>query len=87
MEVVPYSSKSGSFLHIHDLERDLPCGHSQLIHVDSIFGKEALGSEMKNVDLVFMVSPGREGSRNQGVYVGRATLPHAFMVVSPWPGQ
>ncbi|NWH93786.1 A2ML1 protein, partial [Aegithalos caudatus] len=55
LSVMPYSSKSGSFLHIRDPERDLPCGRSQLIHVDSIFGKEALGSETKNLDLVFMV--------------------------------
>ncbi|NXK69592.1 A2ML1 protein, partial [Sylvietta virens] len=55
LRVMPYSSKSRSFLHIRDPERDLPCGRSQLIHVDSIFGKEALGSELKNLDLVFMV--------------------------------
>ncbi|NXQ39992.1 A2ML1 protein, partial [Catharus fuscescens] len=55
MTVMPYSSKSGSFLHIRDPEGELPCGHSQVFHVDSIFGKEALGSELKNVDLVFMV--------------------------------
>ncbi|NXB10000.1 A2ML1 protein, partial [Cnemophilus loriae] len=55
LNVMPYSSKSGSFLHIHDPEGELPCGHSQLFHVDSIFGKEALGSELKNLDLVFMV--------------------------------
>lgn len=86
---MPYSSKSGSFLHIHDPEGELPCGHSQQIRVDSIFGKEALGSGLKNLDLVFMVSPspGREGSRNQGVYVGRATLPQTFMVVSSGTGQ
>ncbi|NXR40919.1 A2ML1 protein, partial [Zosterops hypoxanthus] len=55
LSVMPYSSKSRSFLHIRDLEGELPCGHSQLIHVDSIFGKEALGSELKTLDLVFMV--------------------------------
>ncbi|NWS90059.1 A2ML1 protein, partial [Toxostoma redivivum] len=55
LRVMPYSSKSSSFLHIRDPEGELPCGHSQLIHVDSIFGKEALGSELKNLDLVFMV--------------------------------
>ncbi|NXH52863.1 A2ML1 protein, partial [Rhabdornis inornatus] len=55
LTVMPYSSKNGSFLHIHDPEEELPCGHSQLFHVDSIFGKEALGSELKNLDLVFMV--------------------------------
>ncbi|KAI1230189.1 hypothetical protein IHE44_0010152 [Lamprotornis superbus] len=55
LTVVPYSSNSSSFLHIRDPEGELPCGHSQLFHVDSIFGKEALGSELKNLDLVFMV--------------------------------
>ncbi|NXP00561.1 A2ML1 protein, partial [Certhia brachydactyla] len=55
LRVIPYSSKSGSFLHIRDPEGELACGHSQLFHVDSIFGKEALVSELKNLDLVFMV--------------------------------
>ncbi|NXM57886.1 A2ML1 protein, partial [Illadopsis cleaveri] len=55
LSVMPYLSKSGSFVHIRDLEGELPCGHSQLIHVNSIFGKEALGSKRKNLDLVFMV--------------------------------
>ncbi|NWR42485.1 A2ML1 protein, partial [Regulus satrapa] len=55
LTVRPYSSKSGSFLHIQDPEGELPCGHSQLFHLDSIFGKEALGSELKNLDLVFLV--------------------------------
>ncbi|NWZ45346.1 A2ML1 protein, partial [Brachypodius atriceps] len=55
LRVMPYSSKSGSFLHIQDPEGELPCGHSQQIRVDSIFGKEALGSGLKNLDLVFMV--------------------------------
>ncbi|NXR45015.1 A2ML1 protein, partial [Hippolais icterina] len=55
LTVMPYSSKSGSFLHIRDPEGELPCGHSLMVHVDSIFGKEALGSELKNLDLVFMV--------------------------------
>ncbi|NXI85306.1 A2ML1 protein, partial [Rhipidura dahli] len=55
LTVMPYSSESGSFLHIRDPEGELPCGRSRLFHVDSIFGKEALGSEMKSLDLVFMV--------------------------------
>ncbi|NWV43934.1 A2ML1 protein, partial [Grantiella picta] len=54
--VMPYSSGSRSFLHIRDPEGELPCGHSHVFHVDSIFGKEALGSERKNLDLVFMVT-------------------------------
>ncbi|NXR70243.1 A2ML1 protein, partial [Rhadina sibilatrix] len=55
LRVMPYASRSGSFLHIRDPERDLPCGRSQLIYVDSIFGKEALGSEPRKLELVFMV--------------------------------
>ncbi|NWS36404.1 A2ML1 protein, partial [Polioptila caerulea] len=55
LRVMPFSSENGSFVHIRDPERELPCGRSQLVHVDSIFGKEALGSELKNLDLVFMV--------------------------------
>ncbi|NXU19181.1 A2ML1 protein, partial [Pardalotus punctatus] len=68
LRVTPYFSESRSFLHIRDPEGELPCGHSQRLQVDSIFSKEALGSELKNLDVVFMVSLslGREGSRNQG---------------------
>ncbi|XP_017591786.1 PREDICTED: alpha-2-macroglobulin-like protein 1 [Corvus brachyrhynchos] len=55
LSVMPFSSKSGSFLHIRDPEGELPCGRPQLFHVDSIFSKEALGSGLKNLDLVFMV--------------------------------
>ncbi|NWV91215.1 A2ML1 protein, partial [Machaerirhynchus nigripectus] len=55
LRVMPYASKSRSFLHIRDPEGELPCGRSHLFHVDCIFGKEALGSEPKNLDLVFMV--------------------------------
>ncbi|NXX27095.1 A2ML1 protein, partial [Nicator chloris] len=55
LTVMPYASKSRSFLHIRDPQGELPCGSSQLMHVDSIFGTEALGSQPKNLDLVFMV--------------------------------
>ncbi|XP_031989963.1 alpha-2-macroglobulin-like protein 1 [Corvus moneduloides] len=55
LSVMPFSSKSGSFLHIRDPEGELPCGRPQLFHVDSIFSKEALGSGLKNLDLVFMI--------------------------------
>ncbi|XP_054137390.1 alpha-2-macroglobulin-like protein 1 [Melozone crissalis] len=55
LTLMPYSSKSGSFLHIHAPRGELPCGHSQLLHVDSIFGKEALGTELRSLDMVFMV--------------------------------
>ncbi|XP_059345099.1 alpha-2-macroglobulin-like protein 1 isoform X2 [Ammospiza nelsoni] len=55
LTLVPYSSKSGSFLHIRAPRGELPCGRSQLLHVDSIFGKEALGTELRSLDMVFMV--------------------------------
>ncbi|NXO30755.1 A2ML1 protein, partial [Cisticola juncidis] len=55
LAVMPYSSRSGSFLHIRDPEQELPCGRPLLLHVDCILGKEALGSELENLDLVFMV--------------------------------
>ncbi|XP_068852578.1 alpha-2-macroglobulin-like protein 1 [Aphelocoma coerulescens] len=55
LSVMPYLSKSGSFLHIRDPKGELPCGRPQLFHVDSIFSEEALGSGLKNLDLVFMV--------------------------------
>ncbi|XP_064589426.1 alpha-2-macroglobulin-like protein 1 [Zonotrichia leucophrys gambelii] len=53
--LMPHLSKSGSFLHIRAPRGELPCGHSQLLHVDSIFGKEALGTELRSLDMVFMV--------------------------------
>ncbi|KAM3658420.1 alpha-2-macroglobulin-like protein 1 isoform 2-T2 [Ammospiza maritima maritima] len=55
LTLMPYSSKSGSFLHIRAPRGELPCGRSQLLHVDSIFGKEALGTELRSLDMVFMV--------------------------------
>lgn len=86
---MPYSSKSRSFLHIRDLEGELPCGHSQLIHVDSIFGKEALGSELKNLDLVFMVSPspGKAAGIRAVMWEGSHLHTHSWWCVSPGTGQ
>ncbi|XP_074414064.1 alpha-2-macroglobulin-like protein 1 [Zonotrichia albicollis] len=55
LTLMPHLSKSGSFLHIRAPRGELPCGHSQLLHVDSIFGKEALGTELRSLDMVFMV--------------------------------
>ncbi|NXI17947.1 A2ML1 protein, partial [Irena cyanogastra] len=97
LEVVPYSSKSGSFLHISDPEGELPCGRSQLVHVDSIFGKEALGSELKNLDLVFMVlakgtitsifrkevtaEPGQRASLSLELPIGLELAPMARLLV------
>ncbi|NWT13337.1 A2ML1 protein, partial [Vireo altiloquus] len=55
LSVMPYASQSRSFVHIRDPDGELPCGRPHLLRVESIFGKEALGSELKNLDLVFMI--------------------------------
>ncbi|NWT94212.1 A2ML1 protein, partial [Urocynchramus pylzowi] len=97
LTVVPSSSKSGSFLHIRAPEGELPCGRSQLVHVDSIFGKEALGSELKNLDLVFMVlakgsitsifrkelsaEPGQRASLSLELPIGLELAPMARLLV------
>ncbi|XP_053856132.1 alpha-2-macroglobulin-like protein 1 isoform X2 [Vidua macroura] len=97
LTVMPYSSKSGSFLHIRDPEGELPCGHSQQVHVDSIFGKEALGSELENLDLVFMVlakgtitsifrkevaaKPGQRASLSLELPIGHELAPMARLLV------
>uniref|UniRef100_A0A8B9TBK6 A2ML1 protein n=1 Tax=Anas platyrhynchos TaxID=8839 RepID=A0A8B9TBK6_ANAPL len=59
----PFVSKSQSFLQIHQLESKLPCSQPQQLQVDYIFNKEALGTELKSLDVVFLVSIhlGREG--------------------------
>ncbi|NXQ14017.1 A2ML1 protein, partial [Peucedramus taeniatus] len=97
LTVMPHLSKSGSFLHIRALERDLPCGHSQLVHVDAIFGKEALGTELKNLDLIFMVlakgsitsifrkevtaEPGQRASLSLELPIGQELAPMARLLV------
>ncbi|NXM16131.1 A2ML1 protein, partial [Ploceus nigricollis] len=97
LRVMPYASKSGSFVHIRDPERELPCGRSQQVHVDSIFGKEALGSELQNLDLVFMVLakgtitsifrkevaavPGQRASLSLEVPIGPELAPMARLLV------
>ncbi|XP_064255674.1 pregnancy zone protein-like [Passer domesticus] len=93
----PYVSKSRSFLHIRAPQGELPCGHSQLVHVDSIFGKEALGTELKNLDLVFMVlakgsitsifrkevsaEPGQRASLSLELPIGLELAPMARLLV------
>ncbi|NXT16390.1 A2ML1 protein, partial [Prunella fulvescens] len=97
LTLVPYSSKSGSFLHIRAPAGELPCGSSQLLHVDSIFGKEALGTELKNLDLVFMVlakgtittifrkevcaEPGQRASFSLELPIGQELAPMAKLLV------
>ncbi|NWR97756.1 A2ML1 protein, partial [Motacilla alba] len=97
LAVMPYSSKSGSFLHIRAPEGELPCGHSQLVHVDFIFGKEALGTGLKNLDLVFMVlakgsitsifrkqvsaEPGQRASLSLELPIGLELAPKARLLV------
>ncbi|XP_068516653.1 alpha-2-macroglobulin-like protein 1 [Anas acuta] len=51
----PFVSKSQSFLQIHQLESKLPCSQPQQLQVDYIFNKEALGTELKSLDVVFLV--------------------------------
>uniref|UniRef100_A0A8C0EN57 Alpha-2-macroglobulin-like protein 1 n=1 Tax=Bubo bubo TaxID=30461 RepID=A0A8C0EN57_BUBBB len=60
----PFFSASRSFLQIRRLERELPCGQPQQLWVDYIFSKEALGTELESLDVIFLVSPrpGRLGS-------------------------
>ena len=53
----PFFSASRSFLRIHRLESELPCGQPQQLWVDYIFSKEALGTEPESLDVVFLVSP------------------------------
>uniref|UniRef100_A0A8B9C5J7 A2ML1 protein n=1 Tax=Anser brachyrhynchus TaxID=132585 RepID=A0A8B9C5J7_9AVES len=63
VDLRPFVSKSQSFLHIHRLESKLPCSQPQQLQVDYIFNKEALGTELQRLDVVFLVSLrlGREG--------------------------
>ncbi|NXL46178.1 A2ML1 protein, partial [Podilymbus podiceps] len=51
----PFFSESRSFLQIHRLEGKLPCGQPQQLWVDYIFSKEALGTELESLDVVFLV--------------------------------
>ncbi|POI29560.1 hypothetical protein CIB84_006690, partial [Bambusicola thoracicus] len=60
-----FFSKSQSFLHIHRLKGKLSCSQPEQLQVDYILNKEALGSELQSLDVVFLVSLhlGRKGSR------------------------
>ncbi|NXE82171.1 A2ML1 protein, partial [Cochlearius cochlearius] len=49
-----FFSASGSFLRIHRLESELPCGQPQQLWVDYIFSKEAL-TQLESLDVVFLV--------------------------------
>ncbi|NXL67634.1 A2ML1 protein, partial [Chordeiles acutipennis] len=51
----PFFSESRSFLQIRRLESELPCGQSQQLWVDYIFSKEALGTELESLDVIFLV--------------------------------
>ncbi|XP_009950303.1 PREDICTED: alpha-2-macroglobulin-like protein 1, partial [Leptosomus discolor] len=51
----PFFSASQSFLQIHRLESELPCGQPQQLRVDYVFSKEALGTERDSLDVVFLV--------------------------------
>lgn len=61
-----FFSASRSFLQFRWLESELPCGQPQQLWVDYLFSKEALGTELQSLNVVFLVSPspGRKGSRH-----------------------
>nr|XP_009941969.1 PREDICTED: alpha-2-macroglobulin-like [Opisthocomus hoazin] len=50
-----FFSASSSFLRIRRLEEELSCGQSQKLWVDYIFSKEALGTDLESLDMVFLV--------------------------------
>ncbi|NXS76044.1 A2ML1 protein, partial [Pandion haliaetus] len=51
----PFFSVSRSFLRIRRLESELPCGQPQQLWVDYLFSKEALGTKLESLDVVFLV--------------------------------
>uniref|UniRef100_A0A803Y3U2 Alpha-2-macroglobulin like 1 n=1 Tax=Meleagris gallopavo TaxID=9103 RepID=A0A803Y3U2_MELGA len=51
----PFFSKSQSFLHIHRLKGKLSCSQLEQLQVDYILNKEALGSKLQSLDVVFLV--------------------------------
>lgn len=69
LNLQPFFSKSQSFLHIHRLKGKLSCSQLEQLQVDYILNKEALGSELQSLDVVFLVSLhlGRKGSRCEGM--------------------
>ncbi|NXK13634.1 A2ML1 protein, partial [Herpetotheres cachinnans] len=52
----PSSSDSKSFLKIHRVEKQLPCGQPQQLGVDYLFDEKAMGTELQSLDVVFLVS-------------------------------
>ncbi|KFO88730.1 Alpha-2-macroglobulin-like 1, partial [Buceros rhinoceros silvestris] len=50
-----FFSASRSFLQIRRLESELPCGQPQQLWVDYLFSREALGTELQSLDVVFLV--------------------------------
>ncbi|XP_067167897.1 alpha-2-macroglobulin-like protein 1 [Apteryx mantelli] len=51
----PFYSESQSFLQIHRLEEELPCNQPHQLQVDYILAREALGTELQSVHVVFLV--------------------------------
>lgn len=61
------SSDSQSFLKIHRVKRTPPCSQPLRLRVDYVLNKEALGTELQSVDVVFLVGLclGRNGGSAQ----------------------
>ncbi|NXR06519.1 A2ML1 protein, partial [Semnornis frantzii] len=53
--VSPFYSASKSFLQLRDAESQPACEHPQQLWVDLLFSKEALDTELDNLDVVFLV--------------------------------
>ncbi|NXP76962.1 A2ML1 protein, partial [Ramphastos sulfuratus] len=53
--VSPFFSASKSFLQLRDAQSQPACEHPQQLWVDLIFSKEALETELDNLDVVFLV--------------------------------
>ncbi|NXC40583.1 A2ML1 protein, partial [Penelope pileata] len=55
LDLSPFFSKSQSFLHIRRLAGKLSCSQPQQLQVDYILNKEALGTNLQSLDVVFLV--------------------------------
>ncbi|NXI35586.1 A2ML1 protein, partial [Galbula dea] len=55
MNLSPFFSESRSFLQICQLQSELPCGQPQQLRVDYSLNKKALGTELENLDVVFLL--------------------------------
>ncbi|XP_062451350.1 alpha-2-macroglobulin-like protein 1 [Rhea pennata] len=51
----PFYSESQSFLRIRRLGEELPCNQAHQLQVDYTLAREALGTELQSVDVVFLV--------------------------------